>query len=433
MNVLILGAGGREHTLAWKIAQSPLLDNLFIAPGNAGTAKTGTNLAIPVNDFPNIGKACLDYQIGMVVVGPEEPLVKGIRDYFLADPLLKAIPVIGPDKSAAQLEGSKDFAKAFLSRHGIPTASYQTFTRDTLNEGIEYLSTLNPPYVLKADGLAAGKGVIISHSREQAERDLKALFTDPRFGDAAGKVVIEQFLSGIELSVFILTDGVDYLLLPEAKDYKKIGEGDSGENTGGMGSVSPVPFAQGSFMNRVEETIIRPVLAGLRSEGITYTGFLFIGLMNVNDQPYVIEFNCRLGDPETEVIIPRLRNDLLTLFEALDNKDIKNIRIETDHRTAASIMLVSGGYPGHYEKGKVISGLELVHNSLVFHAGTEEKEGRILTNGGRVLAITSFGDNLEEALSQSYNQAGKIHFDGFYYRNDIGFDLKAGNTQEPKS
>ena len=425
MNILLLGSGGREHALAWKLAQSPLLDELYIAPGNAGTARSGTNLPISVNDFPAIKSAVLTHQVSMVVVGPEDPLVNGIHDYFLSDPEIHQVPVIGPLQQAAMLEGSKDFAKQFMIRHGIPTARYQTFTRTSIGEGLKFMESLQAPYVLKADGLAAGKGVIICKTLEEAKREFTGMLEEERFGVASHKVVIEEFLSGIELSVFIITDGKTYKLLPEAKDYKKIGEGDTGPNTGGMGSVSPVPFADARFMDKVEQQVILPTMNGLLAEGIEYQGFIFFGLIKVNDNPFVIEYNCRLGDPETESVIPRLRGDLVQLFMAVANQSLHAESIPVDPRFAASVMLVSGGYPGSYEKDKVITGEELVTGSLVFHAGTKlnPDSGAVVSNGGRVMAVTSYGNTMDEALSKSYENAAKINFEGKQFRTDIGFDL----------
>ncbi|TSA25465.1 MAG: phosphoribosylamine--glycine ligase [Bacteroidetes bacterium] len=423
MNILLLGSGGREHTLAWKLAQSPRLNSLFIAPGNAGTASVGTNLPVTVNDFHAIREACLTHRIGMVVVGPEDPLVHGIHDFFLEDPNLRTIPLIGPTRQAAMLEGSKDFAKAFLKKYGIPTAAYQTFTADRLDDGISFLKTLRLPYVLKADGLAAGKGVVICQSLDEAVAELTAMLTGSKFGEASHKVVIEEFLQGIELSAFVVADGTHYRILPEAKDYKKIGMGDSGPNTGGMGSVSPVPFARGEFLAQVEHRVIRPTMNGLRAEGIPYQGFLFFGLMNVQGVPYVIEYNCRLGDPETEAVLPRMRTDLVEICQAVATGTLDEVTLEIDPRTTASVMLVSEGYPGSYEKGREITGLDQVTDSLVFHAGTSALDDRIVTNGGRVMAVTSFGNTLKEALKKSYENAEKITFKGKYYRTDIGFDL----------
>jgi len=423
MNILLLGSGGREHALAWKLAQSPLLSELFIAPGNAGTASQGKNLPIQVTDFQAIKETCLVHAIGMVVVGPEDPLVRGIHDFFLNDRSLSSIPVIGPDRPAARLEGSKDFAKAFMHKYGIPTAAYRTFTSGTLSDGIAFLNTFLPPFVLKADGLAAGKGVVICLTKDEAVTELTEMLSHEKFGEASRKVVIEQFLNGTELSAFIVSDGKHYQLLPEAKDYKKIGEGDTGPNTGGMGSVSPVPFARGPFLRKVEERVIRPTMEGLAAEGICYKGFLFFGLMNVAGDPFVIEYNCRLGDPETEAILPRVRTDLIKLCRDVANGTLGQVEMQTDPCFAASVMLVSKGYPGSYAKGKVIEGLTNDMNSLVFHAGTRYESGQTVTNGGRVLAVTSLGETLHEALTLSYETAGKIGFEGKYYRKDIGFDL----------
>ncbi len=424
MNVLIIGSGGREHAIAWKISQSKLLNKLFIAPGNAGTAHTGKNVSLKANDFEGIRQFVLENDIGMIIVGPEAPLVAGFHDFFLADDKLKDIPVIGPVRKAALLEGSKDFAKSFMKRHNIPTASYQTFDKAQLKEAMAFLAHKKPPYVLKADGLAAGKGVLICETLEAAEKELKAMFQG-KFGYAGRLVVIEEFLKGIELSVFVLTDGKDYLLLPEAKDYKRIGEGDTGLNTGGMGSISPVPFADKTFMDKVENRIIRPTIEGLKAEGIKYKGFLFFGLMKVNDDPYVIEYNVRMGDPEAESVIPRIKSDLLEMFVEVADETIKTRTVETDARYSAAVMLVSGGYPGTYEKDKTISGLENIDNSILFHAGTktDPESGKVLTNGGRVIAVTSFGNNLREALQTSYGTAEKIEFDKVYYRKDLGEDL----------
>jgi phosphoribosylamine--glycine ligase len=424
MNILLLGSGGREHAIAWKIAQSPLLGTLYIAPGNAGTSQAGINLSIGVNDFPAIRDACLEYKIGLLVVGPEEPLVRGIHDYFLEDPSVQHIPVIGPTRSGARLEGSKDFAKAFMTKYGIPTAAYRTFTPGTLEEGIRFLDTIGPPYVLKADGLAAGKGVLICRSKDEAAAELVSMLRDGKFGEASQQVVIEQFLEGIELSAFVLTDGISYRILPEAKDYKRIGVGDTGSNTGGMGSVSPVPFAQGAFNEKVERSVIIPTMEGLRKEGIPYQGFIFFGLINVGGDPYVIEYNCRLGDPETESVLPRVRNDFVSLLQAAAEGRLGETTLETEPAAFASVMLVSGGYPDKYEKGKVISGLEKTQGSLLFHAGTSaDTEGNILTNGGRVIAVTSAGATIGEALARSFDNASRISFEGKYFRSDIGFDL----------
>ena len=423
MDILILGSGGREHAIAWKLKQSPKLKNLFIAPGNAGTATLGTNIPIGVNDFKEIKKTVLSNAMDMVVVGPEDPLVNGIHDFFLNDPELKHIPVIGPQKAAATLEGSKEFAKEFLFRHNIPTAAYQSFTVDKLEEGYAFLDTLTPPYVLKADGLAAGKGVVILNDLQEAKEELKNMLVGSKFGDASSKVVIEEFLAGIELSVFVLTDGKGYKVLPTAKDYKRIGEGDTGLNTGGMGAISPVPFADKVFMDKIHERIVKPTVAGLKKDNLPYKGFIFIGLIKVGDDPYVIEYNVRMGDPETEVVIPRIKTDLVTIFQAVANQTLDAIDLELDDRTASTVMLVSGGYPGAYEKGKVISGYENFADSIVFHAGTDYKNGNVVTNGGRVMAITSYGNDFKEALQTSYQNIKKIHFDMMNYRKDIGFDL----------
>jgi phosphoribosylamine--glycine ligase len=422
MKVLILGSGGREHALAWKISQSPLLTGLFIAPGNAGTALLGANVELSPADFPAVGKFVLETGIGMVVVGPEAPLVAGIYDYFKQDKNLQRIPLIGPSRQGAALEGSKKFANEFMVRNNIPTARYKNITLQTYEEGVEYLQSYEPPYVLKADGLAAGKGVLILESLDEAKKELKVML-EGQFGEASRNVVIEEFLPGIEVSVFILTDGKSYLMFPEAKDYKRIGEGDTGLNTGGMGAVSPVPFVDTVFLRKVEEKIVKPSVAGLNREKIDYKGFLYIGLMNVLGNPYVVEYNVRMGDPEAEVVLPRVKSDLLDLFVALGQNKLGRKTLEIDPRTACTIMLVSGGYPGSYEKGREITGLEKESRSIVFHAGTKSKNGKVLTDGGRVLCITSYGDDMTGALARSYKTAEQIHFEGKYCRRDIGFDL----------
>jgi len=425
MNILLLGSGGREHAIAWKLSLSPMLGNLYIAPGNAGTANLGTNLAVSPLHFDKIRNTVLTRQIDMVVVGPEDPLVHGIHDYFLSDPDLKTVPVIGPTKKAAMLEGSKDFAKQFMNRHGIPTARHRTFCKPDFDEGVEFLKTLHPPYVLKADGLAAGKGVIICSSLGEAVTEFSGMLMDERFGHASRKVVIEEFLRGTELSVFILTDGKSFLMLPEAKDYKKIGEDDTGPNTGGMGSVSPVPFAGRQFMQKTLDRIILPTLKGLHMEGIDYQGFIFFGLINVKGDPYVIEYNCRLGDPEAESVIPRLGNDLVQLLKAVGERTLDKEILTIDPRACATVVLASGGYPGTYEKNKVITGTENVNGSMIFHAGTAKnrESGELVTSGGRVLAVTSLADTLKEALTSSYDNIAKIDFEGKTYRSDIGFDV----------
>lgn len=428
MNVLILGSGGREHAFAWKLKESKKLKKLFIAPGNAGTASLGTNIPLVVTDFEAIKKVVLQNAIDMVVVGPEDPLVNGIHDFFLADDLLKSISIIGPKKDGAQLEGSKDFSKQFMLRHKIPTARYQTFTKDTLQKGLAFLETLNPPYVLKADGLAAGKGVIISNTLEEAKAELTEMLAHAKFGNASTKVVVEEFLKGIELSVFVLTDGESYKILPAAKDYKRIGEGDTGLNTGGMGAVSPVPFANEAFIKKVEDRIIIPTINGLKKEGILYKGFIFIGLMNVNEEPYVIEYNVRMGDPETETVIPRIKTDLLDLFEGIANATLHEKKLEIDARFVTTVMLVAGGYPQEYKKEDEITGLDGIQGSLLFHAGTLQAVDTTLThpiktNGGRVIAVTSYGYTMEEALKKSFVNAEHIQYKNKYYRKDIGQDL----------
>jgi phosphoribosylamine---glycine ligase len=422
MNILILGSGGREHALTWKLAQSKKVDRIFIGPGNAGTINSGTNVKLDPGNFAEVKKAVLENNINMVIVGPEAPLADGIHDYFLNDSLLRNIPVIGPDQSAARLEGSKDFAKDFLSRHNIPTARYKSFDISSVKEVPMFLNTLTPPYVVKADGLAAGKGVLIIDDIIQAENEVKAILNG-KFGPAGRKVVIEQFLKGIEVSVFIITDGKTYKLLPEAKDYKRIGEGDTGLNTGGMGAVSPVAFADQIFMDKVTKRIIDPTIKGLSEDNIIYKGFIFFGLINVEGDPYVIEYNARLGDPESEVIIPRIKSDFFELIEGVAYGNLDKREIEIDSRSVTTVMLVSGGYPGDYRKGLVVSGLDLTDDCVVFHAGTKPSEEGVITSGGRVLAVTSYGDSMEEALEKSYKNASLLKFDGIYYRKDIGFDL----------
>lgn len=422
-NILLLGSGGRECALAWKLCQSHLCGTFFIAPGNAGTSEYGVNLPISYNDFEELGKACLDYKIDILIPGPEDPLVGGIYDFFKNNPKLRHIIVAGPSKMGAQLEGSKAFSKKFMERHNIPTAAYKEFTAESFEQGVAFIKRSTPPIVIKADGLAAGKGVVIAKDSVEAVEAFRAMVMNKQFGAAGNKVVIEQFLDGIELSVFVLTDGSNYVLLPEAKDYKRIGEGDKGLNTGGMGAVSPVPFADEAFMQKVKERVIAPTINGLKSEGIVYKGFIFFGLINVGCEPYVIEYNCRMGDPETEVVMPRLENDLVELFLKMEEGKLNEVTVKHSPKAAATVMLVSQGYPEHYEKGKVMTGLHDVKGSLLFHAGTAEKDGQVITNGGRVLAVTSLGDSIKLALGKSYENAPKISYEGVYYRKDIGWEF----------
>ncbi|MAO18217.1 phosphoribosylamine--glycine ligase [Muricauda ruestringensis] len=423
MNILVLGSGGREHAISLKISQSPKTSNLFVAPGNAGTSQIATNVEVGVNDFEAIKQLVLKESIELVVVGPEDPLVNGVHDFFLKDTELNAVPVIGPEKAAAELEGSKEFAKEFMMRHNIPTAAYESFTSETLEKGYTFLETLNPPYVLKADGLAAGKGVLILQDLQEAKDELKSMLVDSKFGNASATVVIEEFLDGIELSCFVLTDGTNYKILPTAKDYKRIGEGDTGLNTGGMGAISPVPFADSVLMGKIERKIVKPTVDGLKTDNLPYVGFIFIGLIKVGDEPKVIEYNVRMGDPETEVVIPRLKSDLVDVLLAMANGTLDQIDLQIDERTATTVMAVSGGYPEAYEKGKEITGAENIQDSIVFHAGTKMSNGKVVTNGGRVIAVTSFGKDFKEALKTSYQNMEKLHFDGMYYRKDLGFDL----------
>ena len=423
MTILLLGSGGREHAFAWKMLQSSRCSKLFVAPGNAGTAEIATNISLNILDFEAIKSFVIQEKVSMVVVGPEDPLVHGIYDFFKNDESLKNIPVIGPSKLGAQLEGSKEFAKEFLVKHNIPTAAYDSFTSETVEKGCAFLETLQPPYVLKADGLAAGKGVLILQDLAEAKAELRNMLVHAKFGEASSKVVIEEFLDGIELSCFVLTDGKNYKILPTAKDYKRIGEGDTGLNTGGMGAVSPVPFADSILLEKIETRIVKPTIAGLQKDGIEYKGFVFIGLINVKGEPIVIEYNVRMGDPETEVVIPRLKSDLVELFQAVADGKLDKVVLEIDSRSATTIMLVSGGYPEVFEKGKVITGIENVSDSIVFHAGTKIENGRIVSNGGRVLAITSFGDDFQQAIKKSYQSIDKLDFDKMYFRKDIGFDL----------
>jgi phosphoribosylamine--glycine ligase len=423
MNILILGSGGREHAFALKLNESNKVTQLFVAPGNAGTHKIATNINIHLTDFEAVKKTVLENNIKMVVVGPEVPLVEGVHDFFLADNELKNIPVIGPKKDGALLEGSKDFSKQFMQKHGVPTAKYQSFTKDTLKNGFTFLETLEAPYVLKADGLAAGKGVLILNSLEEAKTELEDMVSNEKFGKASTTVVIEEFLKGIELSVFVLTDGKSYKILPSAKDYKRIGEGDAGLNTGGMGAISPVPFADEAFLNKVEELVVKPTIAGLQLDGIDYRGFIFIGLMNDNGNPSVVEYNVRMGDPETEVVLPRIESDLFDLFEGVAHQNLQEKSFSVTDKTATTVMLVSGGYPQAYENNKEIIGSENVDESIVFHAGTKMVDSKVITNGGRVMAVTSFGNTIEEALEKSYRSIDKIHFEKMNYRKDIGFDV----------
>jgi phosphoribosylamine--glycine ligase len=423
MNILILGSGGRESAFAWKIAQSPKCQKLFIAPGNAGTHQYGTNVNLKVTDFEGIKTFVIANAISLVLVGPEEPLVKGIHDFFLADEQLKNVPVVGPQQHAAQLEGSKDFSKQFMLKHNIPTAAYKTFTKDTLQEGLTYLATAGLPVVLKADGLAAGKGVLICLSLEEAQLELTQMLAEAKFGEASSSVVVEQFLQGIELSVFVMTDGTNYKILPEAKDYKRIGEGDTGLNTGGMGSISPVPFADAAYMKKVEELVIIPTVEGLKKDNIPYKGFIFIGLMNKDGEPWVIEYNCRMGDPETESVMRRIESDFVDLLQGVAEGNLDEKELIISPKTAATIVMVAGGYPGEYLKNKVITGTENVRDSIVFHAGTGNDGENVITTGGRVLAITTLQDNMFNALQQATADASRIYYDGMYFRKDIGFDL----------
>jgi len=423
MNILILGSGGREHAFTHKLIQSKKVTHIFVAPGNAGTQEIATNIDVNPTDFESVKKAVIAFDIQMVIVGPEAPLVNGVHDFFLADDVLKSIPVIGPKKDGALLEGSKDFSKEFMFKHGIPTAKYQSFTKETLQQGKLFLESLTPPYVLKADGLAAGKGVLILDSLEEAKSELEEMVSNQKFGDASSTVVIEEFLKGIELSVFVLTDGTSYKILPSAKDYKRIGEGDKGLNTGGMGAISPVPFADQTFLNKVEELVVKPTILGLQKDGIDYRGFIFIGLMNDNGKPSVVEYNVRMGDPETEVVLPRIQSDLFDLFDGVANQNLEEKEFSVTDKIATTVMLVSGGYPETYEKGAVISGLDNLKDSIIFHAGTKIKDEAVVTSGGRVIAVTSLANSIQEALNQSYKTIDSIHFEKMNYRKDIGFDL----------
>ena len=422
MNILILGSGGREHAIAWKLSQSKKIDRIFIGPGNAGTENEGTNLEVDPENFEEVKNAVIKNGINIVIVGPEAPLVAGIQDYFKSDEKLKNIPVIGPSREGAKLEGSKDYAKQFMIRYNIPTASYNTFDKETLSDAINYIKTNRAPYVLKADGLAAGKGVLILDKCDEAIEELRTIF-DGRFGDAGKKVVIEEFLSGIEVSVFVITDGISYKILPEAKDYKRIGEGDTGLNTGGMGAISPVSFAGKEFMSKVEERIIKPTLYGINKEKINYKGFIFFGIMNVKGDPFLIEYNVRMGDPETEVVMPRIKSDFFELIEGVANNDLKKRNLEIDNRYATTVMLVSGGYPGNYEKGRTINIGNIEGSCTLFHAGTKKREGNVITSGGRVIAVSSWAETMHDALQISYSNAKKVNYTGIYYRKDIGFDL----------
>ncbi|RNC92261.1 MAG: phosphoribosylamine--glycine ligase [Allomuricauda sp.] len=423
MKILVLGSGGREHTFVWKLAQSEKAEKIYAAPGNSGTAEFAENVALNVDDFQGIKDLVINEGIDLVVVGPENPLVNGIHDFFEKEVELQTVAVIGPKKLAATLEGSKEFAKEFMKRHNIPTAAYSSFTSESIKAGYEFLESLTPPYVLKADGLAAGKGVLILQNLEEAKKELASMLLDSKFGNASQTVVIEEFLDGIELSCFVLTDGKDYKILPTAKDYKRIGEGDTGLNTGGMGAISPVPFADESFMKKIEDRVVKPTVRGLQQDNIPYQGFIFIGLIKVGDNPKVIEYNVRMGDPETEVVIPRIQNDFVELFQAVAQGRLGDVVLKVDKRSATTVMAVSGGYPGAYEKNKEIKGIDQVDESIVFHAGTKEQGNTVVTNGGRVLAVTSFGNSFNDALSRSYDNLKKISFEGIYYRKDIGFDL----------